>query len=54
MSPLGAGQAMLVFTMSSGGSGIFVYTDGDQSVVLIPTADTMSSGLYDKVKVFQK
>ena len=45
---------MLVFTMSSGGSGIFVYTDGDQSVVLIPTADTMSSGLYDKVKVFQK
>ena len=45
---------MLVFTMSSGGSGIFVYSDGDQSVVLIPTADTMSSGFYDKVKVFQK
>ena len=40
---------MLVFTMS-----IFVYTDGDQSVVLIPKADTMSSGLHDKVKVFQK
>mgnify|MGYP001451413969 FL=1 len=40
---------MLELTMSSGGSGIFVYTDGDQSVVLIPTADTMSSVLYDKV-----
>ena len=40
---------MLVFTMS-----IFVYNDGDQSVVLIPTADTMSSGLHDKMKVFQK
>lgn len=44
---------MLVFTMGCGGSVIFVYTDGDQSVVFIPDVDDgQAPGLSDDIRVF--
>lgn len=40
---------MLVFTMGCGGSVIFVYTDGDQSVVFIPDVDDGQAQDYQMI-----